>query len=211
MSKRKILLAALLALPLFSGGCAPPEPETPKQPEREIIIASHHSTRAEESANAPWLGCLGRSFKLPRGVTQFRYGGVALYLSRFYEYTDLFDKAESCESLVLNYATSDAPQGTGYPWYHVAMFSYKNQRSVELIRKLEQRDKDFSRKRATEDASGQLTFKSGTECYRVYFADKKVIFFFFQGRPSCEEDPELFAAALRVKECLLGHDQSPAP
>ena len=128
---------------------------------------------------------------------------VADYLSRFYGYTDAFHKARRCDSFLV---CRQAAMPDNY--YHMAVFTYDDNTQVERIRKMEPKGDDNLRTPPTAEAPGRLTFKGPQEYYRVFFLNKRIVFFFWEGRLSFAEkgtqpypeDSELFATAVKALE-----------
>ena len=128
---------------------------------------------------------------------------VADYLSRFYGHTDAFHKARRCDSFLVR---RQAVMPDNY--YHMAVFTYDDNAQVERIRKMEPKGADNLRTPPTAEAPGQLTFKGPMEYYRVFFLDRRIVFFFWEGRLSFAEkdtqpypeDSELFATAVKALE-----------
>jgi hypothetical protein len=172
----------------------------------EIVIEKYASDAPEDCSRAI-LNRVQQNFALLDYVFYKRgeYGRVANYLSRFYAHTDIFHKAKRYDSFILAYHpdTKDERKNVRCA---VDIFTYDSNSPVKQIRRLENMDTTSLRKRPMGGSPGSLTFKAGTEYYRIFFSDKRVIFFFsYSPRPDApdvKDDPALYAAALKLKECL---------
>ncbi len=147
------------------------------------------------------VSCLEKRFAVRSQKTHIT--GVADYLSRFYGHTDAFYKARRCDSFLVR-RQAGMPDNS----YHMAVFTYDDNTQVERIRKMEPKGADNLRTPPTAEAPGRLTFKGPLEYYRVFFLDKRIVFFFWEGRLSFAEkdtqpypeDSELFATAVKALE-----------
>jgi hypothetical protein len=205
-------LAAVFAV-LSVAGCSAcgniPGPQGVETASRaDGIIIERYLSSAPEDFNRATLDCVRQKFTLPGDVVHKRgeYGSVADYLARFYAYTDAFHRARRYDSFILAYNPETGDRRRDLRC-HVAMFTYDSNAPVQNIRRLENRVTTSLRKRPEGGHPGSLTFKAGTEYYRVFFSDKRVIFFFvyssFSIAEAQDDDPGLYAAALELKECLL--------
>ena len=170
----------------------------------EIVIEKYFSSSPDEF-NLATLNCLRRKFALLEDVLHPRgeYGSAADYLSRFYAYTDAFHRAKRCDSFILAYHPDTEGELSNVKC-HVAIFTYDSSAPVQQIQRLENRDTTTLRKRPAEGLPGSLTFKAGTEHYRVFFSETHIVFFFvYRMYPGVIDDPALYAAALELKECIL--------
>jgi hypothetical protein len=168
----------------------------------EIVIEDYASSAPEEFDHTI-LDRVRRRFTLLDDVFHKRGDGVASYLSRFYAHTDIFHRARRCDSFILAYHPDTKDERRSIKC-HVAVFTYDGNSPVKTIRRLENRDTTSLRKRPAEGRPGSLTFKAGPEYYRIFFSDKRVIFFFiYSARHDVKDDPALYAAALELKKILL--------
>ncbi|MDR1243220.1 MAG: hypothetical protein LBM00_10650 [Deltaproteobacteria bacterium] len=180
---------------------APREAETASA--AGAIVIEHYASSAPEEFDRTILDRVRQRFTRLDDVFHKRGDGVASYLSRFYAHTDIFHRARRCDSFILAYHPDTRDERRSVEC-HVAVFTYDSNSPVKKIRSLENRDTTSLRKRPAEGRTGSLTFKAGPEYYRIFFADKRVIFFFiYSARHDVRDDPALYAAALELKEILL--------
>ncbi len=166
------------------------------------ISARLNASTDQESAKI-LSTCLEKHF--PVLIEEPHKGTVADYLSRFYGHTDAFHKARRCDSFMIRRQISMPDQVC-----HMAVFSYDDNKQVDRIRKMEPKESTNLRTPPTADAPGRLEFKGPLEYYRVFFLDKRIVFFFWGSRISLTaetaqpypEDSGLFDVALKaLEEC----------
>ena len=179
----------------------PVSAETPESESSDISFLLNASTDAQGARAL--VSCLETRFAVRS--ERPHTSNVADYLSRFYGHTDAFHKARRCDSFLVR-RQAGMPDNN----YHMAVFTYNDNTQVERIRKMEPEGTDNLRTPPRPDEPGRLTFKGPLEYYRVFFLDKRIVFFFWEGRLSFAdkntqpypEDSELFATAVKaLEEC----------
>ena len=175
-------------------------------PAREISDISFLLNASTDPLGArPLVSCLEKRFAVRSEKPHTN--DFAEYLSRFYGDTDAFHKARRCDSFLVR-RQAVMPDNN----YHMAVFTYDDNAQVERIRKMEPMGVDNLRTPPTAEAPGRLTFKGPQEYYRVFFLDKRIVFFFWEGRLSFAkkdtqpypEDSALFETAVKALEDCPG-------
>ncbi len=184
---------------LIPSETAAAEASTPERETSDISFLLNASTNPQAARSL--VSCLEKRFAVRSEKPHTN--DVADYLSRFYGHTDAFHKARRCDSFLVR---RQAVMPDNY--YHMVVFTYDDNAQVERIRKMEPKGDDNLRTPPTAESPGRLTFKGPLEYYRVFFLDKRIVFFFWEGRLSFAEkdtqpypeDSELFATAVKALE-----------
>ena len=172
--------------------------------DNKIVVYLESSSRSELPVLAEeTIACINRTATYvvrEQGVAQ---GSQAGYLSRFYGYTTIFNKAQRADTFMFTRA-GELGREHSKKWYRLAAFHFDNTKAVERIRTIEPARRVL-RKPGVDGQPGYLNFEIVAR-YRIFFIGQSIFFCIFE-QP--EEDAELYAAAHDVMLRCLGKKDTP--